>query len=112
MHVTVGGGPHGHSSNNDRGAAVERRALRDDRRRRRAGRAVGRLLPEEARAAVRHPGRQRADRRLLAGADLGLAASLHACSLRPPAPPALPLSRPGRSHPPTAPPPPPGLPPP
>ena len=59
------------------------RALRRHRDRRRAGRAVGRLLPAQARAAVRDPGRGRADRRHLAQA-LGLAAAVHARQARRP----------------------------
>ena len=53
-----------------------------DRHRRRPGGALGRLLPASAGPAVRDPRRERADRRLLADANLGLAAPVHAGPLR------------------------------
>ena len=52
-------------------------AFRDGDRRRWSGRPRGRVPPAEARPAVRDPGRERADRRLLAHAMLGLAPALH-----------------------------------
>ena len=58
------------------------RDVRHDRHRRRPGRPCGRLLPEEARAAVRDPRCERADRRLVADAHLGLAPPLHSGPLR------------------------------
>src|SRR5512133_2299436 len=51
------------------------RAIRDGDRGWGPGRALRRLLPEEAGALVRHPRRERTDRRLVAQA-LGLAAAL------------------------------------
>ena len=74
--------------------------LRHDRHRRRPGGALRRLLPEAAGPAVRDPRRERADRRLVADANLGLAAPVHAGPLRRPA--GLAASRPPAGRIPTA----------
>ena len=63
-------------------AIASTETLRDGRHRRRPGRPCGRLLPEEAGAAVRDPRRERADRRLLADAHLELAPPLYSGTLR------------------------------
>src|SRR5919206_1400029 len=79
---TTAGGRHGHIRSSDSLARAQRRAPRHDRHRRRPGGPVRRVLPAEERRGLRHPRRQRADRRLVADAHVGLAPPVHPRPLR------------------------------